>query len=446
MRDLQAHVKGLIEGASGGVGLAAFMLPDSDDLQSIPQDPANPLTAEKIALGKMLFHDTALATNGVSGETQSWSCSTCHHSAAGFKSGIPQGIGEGGIGFGVDGSLRVLDSMFDGDAGQGASNQPDLQPVASPTVLNSAYQDVMLWNGQFGNGATGSVNSGIAESLLMTPGTPKAENSRQLEGLETQAIAGIGVHRLQVEPGSVIQTMPGYRELWRAAYADQSTDVLMDAGKAIAAYERSLLANRSPFQLWLRGDNNALSRVELQGAELFFGKAGCVACHQGPALGSAPLATENEMFFAIGFADFDTSDVRIHGSVDEATSKGRGGFTRNPDDNYRFKIPQLYNLADTAVFGHGGSFNSIREVVEYKNAGMAQSATAESALDSRFRPLALLAAEIDKLTAFLSTALRDPDLVRYEPEAVPSGACVTVDAFDLMPGARCLGASGGGQG
>jgi cytochrome c peroxidase len=309
--------------------------------------------------------------------------------------------------------------------------------VASPTVLNSAYQDVMLWNGQFGNSAAGSVNAGIAPSLLMTPDTPKAENGRQLQGLETQAIAGIGVHRLQVEPGSVIQTVPAYRALWRAAYGEQSTDVVMDAGKAIAAYERSVLANNSPFQLWLRGDNSALSKVELQGAELFFGKAGCVGCHQGPALSSAQQATADEMFYATGFADLDTSDMRIHGSVNDATSKGRGGFTNNPDDDYRFKIPQLYNLADTTVFGHGASFDSIRAVVEYKNAAMAQSAAAESALDSRFRPLALFDAEIDHLTAFLSSALRDPGLARYEPETVPSGACVTVDAFSLMPDARC---------
>jgi len=95
----------------------------------------------------MIFHDTAFSLNGVSGTAQTWSCATCHHAAAGFKSGVLQGIGEGGIGFGEDGSERTLKEGFNADAEEGSLNKPDLQPVTSPTVLNAAYQDVMLWNG-----------------------------------------------------------------------------------------------------------------------------------------------------------------------------------------------------------------------------------------------------------------------------------------------------------
>jgi cytochrome c peroxidase len=104
--------------------------------------------------------------------------------------------------------------------------------------------------------------------------------------------------------------------------------------------------------------------------------------------------------------------------------KGRGGLTGNQDDDYKFKVPQLYNLSDVGVLGHGGSFSSVREVVEYKNAAVPQSEAAASNLDFRFRALDLTEEQIDDLVIFLEVSLRDPDLMRYEPDALPSGLCV----------------------
>lgn len=93
--------------------MSAFILPDSDDFDNIPQDMSNPLTAEKIALGQMLYHETALATEGVNeSRSGTWSCASCHHAASGFKAGIPQGIGEGGEGFGLTGEGRVFADGF----------------------------------------------------------------------------------------------------------------------------------------------------------------------------------------------------------------------------------------------------------------------------------------------------------------------------------------------
>ena len=103
---------------------------------------------------------------------------------------------------------------------------------------------------------------------------------------------------------------------------------------------------------------------------------------------------------------------------------GRGGLTGLDEDNYKFKVPQLYNLADINVFGHGGSFSSVREVVEYKNAGVAQNEASITNLDYRFIPLNLSATQVDDLVEFLEVSLRDPDLMRYEPTSLPSGLCI----------------------
>jgi cytochrome c peroxidase len=269
---------------SGGLGISAFILPDSADLNNIPQDPSNPLTPEKVALGQMLFHETALATEGVNDELAgTWSCASCHHGAAGFKSGVPQGIAEGGEGFGLKGENRIFAAGFD-KASADPKLIPDVQPAASPAVLNVAFQDVMLWNGQFGNAVDGIVNAGLADEILATQGTPKAENSRQLSGVEVQAIAGTGVHRMKTSGNSIVQTNVEYIAMFDAAFPQGTEDATKDAGKAIAAFERTILATESPFQMWLKSEEDAINSDEITGATLFYGKAGCVNCHTGPGL------------------------------------------------------------------------------------------------------------------------------------------------------------------
>lgn len=411
-------------------GADSLIIPDSDDFTRIPQDASNPLSRSKVSLGQMLFHDTAMAINTGSMNKTSWSCATCHHADAGFKAGIPQGIGEGGSGFGVDGSDRVLAAGFDADATLESGSQPDIQPIATPTVLNSAYQDVMLWNGQFGN-SPGSVNTNVDTARLTTLDTPKAENLRLLSGIETQAIAGLVVHRLDLDEQDIFNKYESYENLFTAAFGSTSTDDYQrDAGLAIAAFERTILANEAPFQRWLKGDSAAMSDSLLRGATLFFGTAGCSECHKGPALSSLPNAAEDELFFSIGMNDLDVSDERVHGTVAHVDKLGRGGLTGRVQDRYKFKIPQLYNLSDSATLGHGASFTSIEDVIRYKNNAIAQNPASQDYLDIRFVPLNLSDRDIDDLTSFLTDGLHDPNLKRYTPSSVPSGACVTAGLIE----------------
>ena len=392
-----------------------YLLPDSDDLESIPQDPLNPLTQAKVDVGKLIYHDPAFATEGVALRAKTWSCASCHHARAGFKSGLIQGMGEGGEGFGVKGETRTWHNPEIG------TQDADVQPVTSPSVLNVAYQDVMLWNGALGNASNGIINAGIDPERLMTEGTPKEANKEGLSGIETQAIAGTGVHRILGFPPELEET--DYYQLLLDAFPEFSRNELdKSSTRAIAAFERTILANKSPFQKFIRGDESAMSDQEYAGGQVFFGEGGCVACHQGPALSSPVGATEDQVFFAVGFDDLDTND--IIGRVGDGVRLGRGGLTGESDDNYKFKVPQLYNLADINVFGHGGSFSSVRQVVEYKNAGVAQNEASASNLDFRFMPLNLTVTQINDLLVFLEVSLRDPELMRYEPTELPWGLCV----------------------
>ena len=257
----------------------------------------------------------------------------------------------------------------------------------------------------------------------MTEGTPKVANAEGLSGIETQVIAGTGVHRILGFPPELEDS--DYYQMLLDAFPEYSRDELHKSStRAIAAFEWTVFANKSPSKCGY-GDDSVMSEKEIRGAEVFFGDGGCVACHQGAAFSSPVGATADQVFFSVGFADLDFNE--IIGGVPDPVRLGRGGFTQVEEDNYKFKVPQLYNLADIGVFGHGGSFSSIREVVEYKNNAVPQNDASTEYLDPRFQPLGLSSQQIDDLVEFLEVSLRDPDLMRYEPTSVPSGLCVIND-------------------
>jgi cytochrome c peroxidase len=389
-----------------------FILPASDDFENIPQDPMNEITAAKVALGKLIYHETGITEGDIASSEGTFSCASCHNAQNGFKSGIRQGIGEGGIGF---------DHRF---ADPEAGDHVDVQPVTSPTTLNVAYQEVMLWNGQFGNQIGGVVNVGIDPDRHFTEGTPKEANLRNLSGLETQAVAGLAVHRMGASENSILRTNETYRQMFEEAFGvAEPEDMLEATALSIAAYERTILANEAPFQEFLRGDDDAMTLEEIEGAKVFFGKGNCNSCHNGPALSSPEGAMADEIFMTVGFHDLDIWEDTI-GEVSDATREGRGGFTGDEMDKYKFKVPPLYNLIDTTVFGHGASFSSVEEVVRYKVDAMPQHPQVDlHELDYRFTPLDLTEDEIANLVLFLENSLRDPNLMRYVPNSLPSGNC-----------------------
>ncbi len=395
-----------LEIASPTGDMSHYQFPSAARLDLIPQDPRNPLTVAKVELGRQLYHDTGLGIHPVKVKSEyTYSCASCHHVDAGFQAGRKQGIGEGGLGFGVRGEGRDINPEY-------RSDEIDVQPIRTPSALNVAYQRVMLWNGQFG--ATGP-NKGTRNQWKQ--GTPLAANYLGYEGVETQAIAGMDVHRMGVDSAWVAGM--GYKNLFDDAFpewAPNSRYTREGAGLAIAAYERTLLAQEAPFQRWLAGDKQAMTEQQVKGAMLFFDKAHCVTCHTGPALNS-------ESFHVLGMNDLDGPGIYGEG-MDDKTPLGRGGFTGREHDNYKFKVPQLYNLKDSPFFGHGGNFESIREVIEYKNRAVPQNPDVPAALlDQHFVPLHLSEEEIDQITAFISEGLYDPNLRRHVPEYVISGFC-----------------------
>lgn len=486
-------------------GLDYFKLPHRDDyaseqdyLDAIPQDHRNPLTPDKIALGMDLFHDPGVMSAprgrdeaGQIVQSGVASCSTCHNAEAGFKPGIRNAQGEGGMGYGFAGRERVIDPRYVPDS-------RDQQARSAPTFVNSAFVPNQLWDGRIGFGVNNKSLPGLLFDRDQIMGNPL--NLFTLGPSETEGLGGQFEHR-HSRPHEGVQNTAAYSATMDDVFPPSVVDILvpdnlfsnplvsflftgaelMDAfanfileptplrkklvkqtALAIGAYMRSALANEAPFQKWLRGDDKALTSDQLKGAILFFGKAKCVGCHTGPGL-------SNSGFQAVGFRDLgdfrSIDDARAAGRTlpeflpetaylapicdarencgaigGASTGLGRGSFTKRSEDDFKFKTPTLYNVADASIMGHGGSFFDVRDVVVYFNEGVAENPrTPASALDERFAGgLGLSDEEIDFIVAFVKEGLRDPDLLRYQPTSLPSGNCIiAADEVRLESDAAC---------
>lgn len=188
------------------------------DVPPIPVD--NPQTKEKIELGKMLYFDPRLSSDGTV------SCNSCHNVMIHGADGRPVGVGVAGQ-----------------RGGRG-----------SPTVWNSAFMTVQFWDGR-------------AASL-----------EEQAVGPITNPIEmGMASHDLAVDR---IKQIPGYVRAFKRAFPKDKDPTIENAAKAIAAYERTLITPNSAFDKYLKGNKKAMSAAQIRGFKLVQ-EIGCTSCHAG---------------------------------------------------------------------------------------------------------------------------------------------------------------------
>ena len=407
IEELDQELKSLISSVAENGQTDYFILPEADDYSAIPQDEVNnPLSAAKVELGKFLFFDTGFAMNAAKSDgMQTYSCASCHIPSAGFRPGFFQGIADGGKGYGVNGEDRRRHQQY-------VESEMDVQSARPLSLLNVAFVENTFWNGQFG-----SSGSNVGTESLWNREDGTDFNSLGMKAIETQNIEGLETHRILINEALIDEY--GYRTLFDEAFPDLSDEEKYSnfgGSLAISAYIRTLLSNQAPFQEWLKGNSNAMNYEEKEGAILFFGKANCKACHKNPNLGS-------DEFHALGVKDMDQRPS-FDTSPDDKRNLGRGGFTQNPDDNFKFRVPQLYNMSDTPFFFHGASKQSIEDVINYKCDAVAENErVAQEKLSEKFLELDLTDEEKSHLVAFIEKSLRDPNLERYAPDDVPSGFC-----------------------
>jgi len=280
-----------------------------------------------------------------------------------------------------------------------------------------------------------------------------------------------------------LQKVPSFVKLFRDAFPEEAAiaasrsdlNLLINDNtifRAMGTFMRTVITRNTPWDRFLAGDNNALTVAQRRGAKLFFTPAsaatgaaaggGCISCHSGPVLNKqlgdeAGLLVE-ENFFNIGLGDHPLQ--ALNASVLRTPlhrDRGRMDVTLNPANEFQFRVVTMRQLRDGLLFGHDGSFTSVRDVVQYFNAGIPRDAEAGAArtLSPRFtnprgpgtaRGLGLSAGDVEDLTDFLENSLYDPAFVRFDPNSTtktfqPNRQDLTYSIF--RPDLAALGAIDG---
>lgn len=320
-----------------------------------PKD--NALTAERVALGRKLYFDTRLSVDGTV------SCATCHDVTRGFTD-----------------QLRTSEGVDkDGKKQIGKRN--------APTVLNTALLQTVFLDGR----------SPTLDHQATQPITNPIEMGMPDEATAVKAISD------DTE----------YQKAFKEAYGRAVN--FKDIGRAMGAFERTLVFIDSPFRRFLTGDENAIPAAAEAGWTLFNGKARCVACHQMNL--SNPLGTDNR-FHNVGVSarhqDFenlaknamkilkgDPSEKKLDELALSTNMSELGRFmvTKNRADIGSFRTSILLNIGITGPYMHDGSLPTLWDVVDHYNKG----GEANPFLDGGMEPLALTEKEIDQLVIFLFT-------------------------------------------
>ncbi len=366
--------------------------------------PENPVTAEKIKLGKILFWDEQLAA------TKTVACGTCHQPSAGFAD--PRVQNGSALYPGADRAFGTEDDVF------GSPSLPTVQSDHlygthvvfglgiqstrrnSPTVLNTAYAPHLFLDGRaegaFHDPVTGALISATGAALETQSLGPllshmeMSEFGRTIGDLTTAMRVMRPLAEAEAIPQDLVQFIgPGrYPALFEQTFGtDEVTGVRI--AQALATYMRTLVVTDVPFDRFLSGDSSALTPLEREGHDLFHGAAGCADCHTGPLL-----------------TDFGFHNIGVDPLIDDT---GREQATLNPADRGKWKTPGLRAVELTAPYFHDGSVATLEEVLDFYNQGGVHSAPN---LAPEMVPLGLSSSQKAAIVAFLKRPLTDPRLAQ----------------------------------
>jgi cytochrome c peroxidase len=366
------------------------------ELPPVPVPDENPISEPKRVLGKILFWDEQLSSDG------SIACGTCHRPEAGGadpRAGVHPGTVPGSLDD-VAGSPGIRRLNRDGIPkphpvfGDG----PQVTARVAPSVFGAIWSETGFWDGRAGGrvldpdsgavviAAGGALENQILETL-MNPAEMANEDPSwtALTSRLTTAAPLALADRWPPDIAAAIARDPDYPALFEAAFGDASITPLRIA-MAIASYERTLVPDQTPWDRYMSGDASALGEVERIGWETFQSLK-CTSCHM------PPLFTSND-FANIGLrrSEFDVGRERVSG---------------DPEDAGEMKIPSLRNVGLRRRFMHTGEFASLGEAVNFYRSDSILPDT-DSLPDGDRYSFSMTLLSIADIRAFLANALTDP--------------------------------------
>ncbi|WP_127475780.1 cytochrome-c peroxidase [Sulfurivermis fontis] len=250
-----------------------------------PIRPVQQINLAQVELGKKLYFDPRLSKSGFI------SCNSCHNLSMGGTDNLKTSIG----------------------------HNWQRGPINAPTVLNSSMNLAQFWDGR-------------AADLKEQAGGPIA-NPGEMAFTHTLAI-------------DVLQSIPQYVVEFKQVFGKDKIDIDM-VTTAIAEFEKTLVTPNSRFDQWLLGDKDALTAKELAGYKLFK-DSGCVACHNGPAVGG-------NSFQKMGLVEPYKA---------KSPAEGLSAVTGKDADRFKFKVPTLRNVELTYPYFHDGEAETLTEAVD----------------------------------------------------------------------------------
>ena len=290
------------------------------------------MSEAKVALGRRLFFETRLSVTG------RYSCASCHEPARSFTDGRPLGIG--------------------------ATGEPTRNNAMA--LVNVAYNTSYGW----------------AKPQVTTL------EAQMLQPLLNEHPVEIGVKGREIQVAALLTQDADYRSAFASAFRESGGRATFDLMvKAIAAFERTLISGRSPFDRYVfGGEHSALTEEAKRGMALFYSsRLGCSGCHSG-------------FNFAGNWRD-------------SQGATGEPSFANNGTGAAAMRVPTLRNVAITAPYMHDGRFSTLDAVVaHYESVGRRVGTTHTGKRQPGIRSFTLDAMERAQLVAFLQS-LTDPEFM-----------------------------------
>lgn len=293
----------------------------------IPFPEENPFTEAKARLGQTLYFDPRVSRSNMQ------SCASCHNPSFAWGDGLAVGVGD---------RMAELGRR-------------------SPTILNAAWSEALMWDGRFETleeQALGPIEAGVEMNM------PLDQLIKKLSGIQE------------------------YADLFAAAFEGDPEITSARIAMAIATYERTVVSGEAPFDHWIKGNKGAISASAQRGFRIFNEKARCASCHSG-------WRFTDDSFHDIGLPDTDL---------------GRGselpGIVKM---QHAFKTPGLRNIDRRGPYMHDGSIPSLESVVEHYDEGGIK----RPSLSEDMKPLHLTAQEKRDLVAFMRTLTSDDAPVKF---------------------------------
>ncbi|HEY6171263.1 MAG TPA: cytochrome c peroxidase, partial [Candidatus Kapabacteria bacterium] len=310
------------------------VVPFSVALPSVESSNDNPPNQAKILLGRYIFYDKALSLDN------STSCASCHAPSQGFSDqGKPFSRG-------------VKQQMGDRNA---------------MALVNVAFSSHLIWDGRFKTLEEHAIAPILHPKEMGNGSQPPRGDTSSYGGTPTNNDTLLLFTRMRGGSGvtaEAIARRTTYTKLFKEAFGD-TVITLPRIARAIAAFERTMISNQSPFDDYARGNKAALNDHAKLGLALFYDKTktNCSNCHSGT------LFTDNKMH-SNGLYKYYEKD------------KGLFAITKKPGDDGVFKTPTLRNVAVSAPYMHDGSIDNLKDVIYHYNRGGAHNTNQDPLIDS----------------------------------------------------------------